>query len=140
MPSIFTRIIEGELPGTFVWRDALVVAFLSINPLKPGHTLVVPRIETDHWLDLDLAVSQHCMAVSQFIGKAQQAAFNPTRIALLILGMEVRHVHLHVLPIWAESDVNFANAARSVDPADLERAAEAIRTELRTQGHDEASS
>ncbi len=139
MPTIFSRIIEGELPGTFVWRDDLVVAFLSINPLKPGHTLVVPRVETDHWLDLDLAVSQHCMVVSQFIGKAQQAAFNPTRIALLILGMEVAHVHLHVLPIWAESDVNFANAARSVDPADLERAAEAIRTELRAQGHDEAS-
>ncbi len=108
MPTIFSRIIEGELPGTFVWRDDLVVAFLSINPLKPGHTLVVPRVETDHWLDLDLAVAQHCMVVSQFIGKAQQAAFNPTRIALLILGMEVPHVHVHVLPIWAESDVNFA--------------------------------
>ena len=98
MPTIFSRIIEGELPGTFVWRDDLVVAFLSINPLKPGHTLVVPRVETDHWLDLDLAVAQHCMVVSQFIGHAQQAAFNPTRIALLILGMEVPHVHLHVLP------------------------------------------
>jgi histidine triad (HIT) family protein len=140
MPSIFTRIIEGELPGTFVWRDDLVVAFLSINPLKPGHTLVVPRVEIDHWLDLDPAVAQLCMAVSQAIGKAQQAAFNPTRIALLVLGMEVPHVHLHVLPIWAESDVNFANAARSVDPADLDRAAEAIRTELRAHGHDEASS
>ena len=139
MPTIFSRIIEGELPGTFVWRDDLVVAFLSINPLNPGHTLVVPRVETDHWLDLDLAVAQHCMVVSQFIGKAQQAAFNPTRIALLVLGLEVPHVHLHIVPIWAESDINFANAARSVDPADLERAAEAIRTELRAQGHDEAS-
>jgi diadenosine tetraphosphate (Ap4A) HIT family hydrolase len=139
MPTLFTRIIEGDIPGTFVWRDDLAVAFLSINPLNAGHTLVVPRVETDHWLDLDLAVAQHCIVVSQFIGKAQQEAFKPTRVALLILGLEVPHVHLHVVPIWAESDVNFANAARSVERDDLEAAAEAIRSELRAQGHAEAS-
>ncbi len=59
MPTIFTRIIEGELPGRFVWRDELCVAFVSINPLRPGHTLVVPRAEIDHWLDLDPELAAH---------------------------------------------------------------------------------
>ena len=140
MPTIFSRIIEGELPGTFVWRDDLVVAFLSINPLKPGHTLVVPRVETDHWLDLDLAVAQHCMVVSQFIGKAQQAAFNPTRDR----AADPRHGGAPRAPArrcrsGPSPTSTSPNAARSVDPADLERAAEAIRTELRAQGHDEAT-
>ena len=139
MPTIFSRIIEGEIPGTFVWRDDLCVAFMSINPLNTGHALVVPRVETDHWLDLDLAVAQHLMVVSQFVGKAQQAAFNPARVALMIVGLEVPHVHLHVVPIHEMGDVNFAHAAKSVDPADLEKAADAIRTQLRAQGHAEAS-
>ena len=139
MPTLFSRIIEGEIPGTFVWRDDLCVGFMSINPLNTGHTLVVPRVETDHWLDLDLAVAQHLMVVSQFVGRAQQAAFNPTRVALMIVGLEVPHVHLHVVPIHQMGDVNFANAAKSADPGDLESAAEAIRTELRAHGDAEAS-
>ena len=139
MPTIFSRIIEGEIPGTFVWRDDLCVVFMSINPLQTGHALVVPRVETDHWIDLDTAVAQHLMVVSRFVGRAQQAAFNPTRIAMMIIGEEVPHVHLHLIPMHTLADVNFANAARSVDPGDLERAAEAIRTQLRNQGRPEAS-
>jgi len=123
MPTIFSRIISREIPGTFVWRDDLCVAFMSINPLNTGHALVVPRVETDHWLDLDTAVAQHLMVVSQFVGRAQQAAFDPTRIAMMIVGLEVPHVHLHVVPIHEMGDVNFARAARSVDPVDLEGAA-----------------
>jgi histidine triad (HIT) family protein len=124
MPTLFSRIIEGEIPGTFVWRDDLCVAFMSINPLNTGHALVVPRVETDHW---------------QFVGRAQQAAFNPTRVAMMIVGLEVPHVHLHVVPIHQMGDVNFANAAKSVDAGDLETAAEAMRVQLRAQGHPEAS-
>jgi histidine triad (HIT) family protein len=70
VPSIFTRIIDGELPGRFVWRDDRCVAFLSINPLRPGHVLVVPREEVDHWLDLDPSLLDHVMRVSQKIGAA----------------------------------------------------------------------
>jgi len=139
MPTIFSRIISGEVPGTFVWKDDLCVVFMSINPLNTGHALVVPRVETDHWLDLDTAVAQHLMVVSQFVGRAQQAAFDPTRIAMMIVGLEVPHVHLHLVPIHEMRDVNFARAAQSVDPADLERAAETIRAQLRAQGHPQAS-
>ena len=74
MPTIFTRIIEGELPGVFVWRDPQCVAFLSINPMHPGHTLVVPRAEVDHWIDLDPELAAHLFQVAQTIGQAQEAA------------------------------------------------------------------
>ena len=70
MATVFTKIIRGELPGRFVWRDDRCVAFLSINPLRPGHTLVVPIEEVDHWLDLAPASMQHLVSVSQTIGKA----------------------------------------------------------------------
>ena len=71
MPTLFTRIIEGEIPGVFVWRDPQCVVFLSINPMHPGHTLVVPVAEVDHWIDLDPEVAAHLFQVAQTIGKAQ---------------------------------------------------------------------
>ena len=139
MPTIFTRIIQGELPGRFVWRDERAVAFLSINPLRTGHTLVVPIEEVDHWIDLEPALAEHLMTVSQKIGAALQRAFDPARIGLMVLGMEVPHVHLHVVPMNAESDLHFANAARDPDPNELDRAADAIRAELRALGHAEVA-
>ncbi len=138
MPTIFTRIINGEIPGTFVWRDDTAVAFLSINPLRPGHTLVVPRVEVDHWVDLDTTVAQHAMEVAQAVGRAQRAAFSPRRIGLLVVGDEVPHAHLHVVPINLAFDLDFARAAPTIDPSELEANAELIRTELRAAGHDEA--
>jgi histidine triad (HIT) family protein len=134
MPTIFTRIIEGELPGRFVWRDDVCVAFLSINPLRPGHTLVVPRVEVDHWLDLDPEVNAHLVRTAQAIGRAQQSAFSPVRVGLMIAGLEVPHVHLHVVPIDRELDLDFANAERDPDPGALDRAAEALRAALRVAG------
>jgi histidine triad (HIT) family protein len=133
MPTIFTRIIEGELPGTFIWRDDVCVAFMSIAPIKTGHALVVPRSEVDHWIDLDPEINVHMMRVSQQIATAAQAAFSPTRVGLMIAGLEVPHVHLHVLPIDGMQDMDFSNAGSS-DPADLEAAAEKLRTELRAAG------
>jgi histidine triad (HIT) family protein len=132
--SIFTRIIEGELPGQFVWRDDTCVAFLSIAPLTTGHALVVPVVEIDHWLDLEPEIAAHLMAVSQTIGKAQMAAFTPTRIGLIIAGMEVPHAHLHVVPIDRESDLHFANA-HPVPAEELAGAADRLRAALAELGH-----
>lgn len=135
MATIFTRIIRGELPGRFVWRDDECAAFLSINPLKHGHALVVPVAEVDHWLDLDPSVNAHLMTVSQRIGAAQMAAFSPLRIGLMIAGLEVPHVHLHVVPMSGVHDLDFANAARDPDPAQLDAARDAIVEQLRAAGH-----
>ena len=136
MATVFTKIIQGELPGRFVWRDDRCVAFLSINPLRHGHALVVPVVEVDHWLDLDAELNSHLMAVSQKIGQAQMAAFSPTRVGLMIAGLEVPHVHLHVVPIDGVHDMDFANAARDPDPAGLDQARDAIVSALRDAGED----
>jgi histidine triad (HIT) family protein len=135
--TIFTKIIRGELPGRFVWKDDRAVAFLTIEPLRPGHTLVVPIQEVDHWIDLDPALASHLFVVAQSIGRAQQRAFKPRRIGLSIVGIEVPHVHLHSVPIHAIADLDFARADRKPRPEDLDAAAEKIRTELRALGHRE---
>ncbi|MGN6361695.1 MAG: HIT family protein [Thermomicrobiales bacterium] len=134
MPSIFTRIINGELPGRFVWRDDRAVAFLTINPLKPGHTLVVPREEVDNWLDLAPDLAQHLMVVAQAIGKAQQRGFQPTRVGMIIAGLEVPHVHLHIVPIDTLHDLDFSRQDPNPDPAGLDRAAATLRQALRDHG------
>lgn len=130
MATVFTRILNGEIPGRFVYQDDRCAAFLSINPIRPGHTLVVPRQEVDHWVDLDPPLAAHLALVAQRVGKAQMEAFRPLRIGLMVAGLEVPHVHLHVIPIDGEGDLSFANADPSPDPADLDRAAEAIRSRL----------
>lgn len=131
MATIFTRIIEGELPGRFVWRDDRCVAFLSINPLRPGHVLVVPRDEVAHWIDLDADLWGHLTAVSTTIGKALQATYQPAKVGLMLAGLEVPHVHIHLVPIDGVHDLDFANADSDPDPADLDAAAEAVRRALR---------
>jgi len=139
MATVFTRIIDGELPGRFVWRDDVCVAFLSIAPLRPGHTLVVPRAEIDHWLDLPTDTNAHLVRVAHEIGRAQMDAFHPTRIGLIIAGLEVPHTHLHVVPIDAERDLSFANADPDVSPAALDDAAARIRDALRDHGRSEVA-
>jgi diadenosine tetraphosphate (Ap4A) HIT family hydrolase len=133
MPTVFTKIIEGELPGTFVWRDDVCVAFMSIAPIRPGHTLVVPRAEVDHWIDLEPDVNMHLMRISQEIARAQQDAFSPLRIGLMIAGLEVPHTHVHVIPIDGMQDLDFANA-RDTSPESLAETAAAIRAALREHG------
>ncbi len=138
MASIFTRIIDGEIPGEFVWRDDRCVAFLSINPLHEGHALVVPREEVDHWVDLDDDLAAHLFVVARKIGKAQDALWNPLRVGLMIVGEEVPHVHLHVVPIDRVADLDFANAAAG-PPDDFTQVAERLRAGLTDAGHPEAS-
>ena len=121
-------------PGTFVWKDDLCVAFLSINPLTHGHTLVVPRAEIDHWIDLPDDLARHLMSVARTIGRAQQVAFDCDRVGLIIAGYEVPHMHLHVLPTTHIGQLNFALAAVSVSPEELADAASRITAALGDQG------
>lgn len=130
MPTLFTRIISGEIPATFIWRDDLCVAFMSINPLSIGHALVVPVAELDHWIDCPPDLLEHLMGVARRIGAAQQAAFAPTRVGLMIAGLEVPHLHIHLVPIDTVHDLDFANAAVTIERDTLETAAGAIRQEL----------
>lgn len=135
MPTVFTQIIEGELPGRFVWKDEKCVAFLSIRPLQPGHTLVVPRAEVDHWLDLEPDLAAHLMGVSQAIGKAIQRGFQPVKVGLMIAGLEVPHVHLHLVPIQTLHDLDFERQDPNPDLGLMDRAAETIRASLAALGY-----
>jgi histidine triad (HIT) family protein len=130
MATIFTRIIDGEIPGAFVHRDDLCVVFMSINPLARGHALVVPIEEIDHWIDASPELNAHLFAVARRIGRAQEAAFHCDRVGLIIAGYEVPHAHIHVIPTNSMSELSFANAAASVDRDDMEAAATAIRAAL----------
>jgi histidine triad (HIT) family protein len=137
--SIFSRIIAGELPARFVWKDESCVAFLSNRPLRPGHALVVPRAEIDHWLDLDAALLAHLTATAQSVGRAQMAGFKPARIGLMLAGLEVPHCHFHVVPIRGVHDLDFDNQDPNPDPAAMDDAAQTIRRELRRLGHTQVS-
>jgi histidine triad (HIT) family protein len=135
MPSIFTRIIDGEILGRFVWRDDVCVAFMDVRPLNRGHVLVVPRAEVDHWVDLDSETIAHLMAVAHGVAAAQQAAgLAPGRVGLMIAGFEVPHVHVHVVPISTMAHLDFTQADTSPDPDDLDRVAELLREHLAQSG------
>ena len=135
MPTIFSRIIAGQIPGTFVWRDDRCVAFMSINPMAHGHTLVVPIAEVDHWVDGDPDLVAHLFSVTRIIGVAQKRAFGCERVGVILAGYEVPHAHIHVIPTNDMRELSFANAAATIDRESLEKAAEAIRIELRRDGH-----
>jgi histidine triad (HIT) family protein len=134
MASVFSRIIAGELPARFVWQDEQCVAFLSIQPLKPGHTLVVPRREVDHWLDLELPLLTHLTQVSQVIGQALQRGFRPAKVGLMLAGLQVPHVHIHLVPILSEQDLDFANQDPHPSESSLDEAASIIRRCLAGEG------
>ena len=137
--SIFTRIIRGELPGRFVWKDDDVVAFLTIAPIRPGHVLVVPIEQTDRWTDVDPAVWARTTDVARRIGRVLDAQFPGTRVGLIVAGLEVPHCHVHLIPIRSEADLDFSQADAGVDGAQLDDIAERIRAGLRAAGHPEVS-
>ena len=126
MPTVFTHIINGDLPGRFIYADDTCVAFLTIEPLSPGHTLVVPRVEVDHWIDLDDGVVAHLMVVAKRVATAIQEVFAPEKVGLVIAGLEVPHVHIHVAGINGVSDLDFANVDHNPDPDDLDDAQERL--------------
>jgi histidine triad (HIT) family protein len=109
MASLFTRIIQGEILCYKIAEDEHCIAFLDIFPLKEGHTLVVPKKEVDHWLDLDPEIQQHLILFAQRIGKAIQAVTGTERIGLVIAGFEIPHTHIHLIPVNTMNDMNFSN-------------------------------
>jgi histidine triad (HIT) family protein len=130
MATVFSKIIVGELPARFVYQDDRAVAFLTIEPLRPGHTLVVPREEIDDWLDLPPDLNAHLFSVGQKIGQALKRAFPVRRVGLIIAGLEVPHAHLHLVPFDHMAELQFSRVDRNPDPADLDAAAERIRAQL----------
>lgn len=134
MTTLFTRIIDGDIPGRFVWADDRAVAFGTIAPITDGHVLVVPRAEVASFTEADDDLLAHLTVVAKAIGRAQQAAWDAPRAALLVAGFEVPHLHLHVLPAWGEAELSFANARHDLPAEQLDAAAERLRDALRSAG------
>ena len=130
MATVFTKIISGELPGRFVYEDDEIVAFLTIEPMTQGHTLVVPRAEVDQWQEVDQRMFTRIMAVAQLIGKAVCLAFGAARAGVIIAGLEVPHLHVHVFPAYRLTDFGFANVDRNPSPESLDEAQAKIKDVL----------
>jgi histidine triad (HIT) family protein len=138
MASIFTKILAGELPGHFVWKDELCFAIMTIQPIRAGHLIVIPNLEVNHWDDVPAATAAHLMQVSQRIAKGIKAVIPCKRVGVMVVGLEVPHTHLHLIPIDSMADMDFQHA-RALLPEELAVTAAAIREALIGQGQLQAA-
>lgn len=130
MASIFTRIINGEIPCWKIAEDDRYFAFLDINPLKEGHTLVVPKKETDYIFDLDDETLSGMIIFSRKVAEAIKSAIPCARIGVAILGLEVPHAHIHLVPMNSMEDVNFRNPKLKLTPEQFKAIAEKISSQV----------
>ena len=121
MASIFTRIIQGEIPCYKVAEDDRYFAFLDINPLTEGHTLVVPKKETDYLFDLDDDTLAGMVLFAKRIAKRIGEKIACKRVAVVVLGLEVPHAHIHLIPINTEKDVDFHREKLKLSPEEFKR-------------------
>ncbi len=129
MPSIFTRIIKGEIPCEKILEDARWFAFLDIRPINPGHTLVVPKVEVDELFEVADEVLSGAMPFAKRIALALKQSVPCRRVGMLVAGFEVPHAHMHLVPISSEGELSF-NRARAAQPQDLATLAKTIREHL----------
>lgn len=130
MATLFTRIINGEIPCYKVAEDNNYFAFLDINPLAKGHTLVVPKVEDDYIFNLDDETYAGLMLFAKKVAKAQQQAIACKRVGMAVLGMEVPHVHVHLVPLQHEGDMNFANAKLQLPADEMAQIAASIAAKM----------
>ena len=109
MATIFTKIVEGQIPSYKIYDDEKFYAFLDINPMAKGHTLVIPKQEVDYLFDIDDSVLSEMIFVAKKIAKAMEQAVACTRVGMMVIGLEVPHAHIHLIPIQKEGDMNLSN-------------------------------
>lgn len=126
MATIFTRIINGEIPCYKIAEDDNYFAFLDINPLRAGHTLVVPKVETDYIFDLSDDQLAGLILFSRKVALAIRSAIPCNRIGVAVIGLEVPHVHVHLVPMDSMEDINFKNPKLKLSAGEFERIAESI--------------
>ena len=137
MASIFTKILVGELPGHFVWKDEVCFAIMTIQPIRAGHVILIPNEEINHWDDVPPATAAYLMQTGQHIAKAIKANVSCKRIGVMVVGLEVPHTHIHLAPIDSFADMDFKNA-RALPQDELATMASSIRKSLMAAGHKSA--
>ena len=130
MATIFTKIVNGEIPCYKIAENEHFLAFLDVFPLVKGHTLVIPKQEINYIFDIEDSLLADMMVFSKTIAKAVKAAIPCERIGVTVIGLEVPHAHIHLVPINTVSDMNFSLPKISVEPAEMELIAAAIRANL----------
>ena len=126
MSSIFSKIIAGEIPSYKVAADEEHLAFLDINPVAKGHVLVVPKQETDYIFDLDDTALSNMVVFAKRVAKAMQEVIECKRIGVMVIGLEVPHAHIHLIPFTKESELSFKNPRKRFSPAEFEAIAASI--------------
>lgn len=134
MNTVFEMIFNQEIPGKFIWADDRCVAIATIEPVAPGHTLVIPREPIPNWTDLPPQLLDHTMRVAQIIGLAARKAFDVPKVGLVVAGFEVPHTHVHLIPAHSEAECSLANAKPAPEAA-IADAANALRDTLRLEGY-----
>ena len=127
--TIFTKIIKGEIPSYKVAENDKFYAFLDINPLQKGHTLIVPKLaepEADYIFDLDDEILSEMLVFSKQVAKGIKSAVECKRVGVAVIGLEVPHVHMHLIPISKEGDMSFANAKMNLPAEEMAAIADAI--------------
>lgn len=127
MATIFTKIVNGEIPCYKIAEDENYFAFLDINPVKEGHTLVIPKVEEDYIFNLDDETFAGLTLFAKKVAIAIKKAIPCQRVGVAVMGMEVPHTHIHLVPLSSEGDLNFAKAKLKLEPAEMEAIAEKIR-------------
>ncbi len=128
MPSIFSRIINGEIPAWKVAESERFLAFLDVNPLAKGHTLIVPKIETDYFFDLSDEEITSIMLFSKKVASAMRSTLPCLRIGMSVIGLEVPHAHIHLVPLNSMGDINFSNSRLNLSIEEMEAIAASIRS------------
>lgn len=131
MASVFTRIINGEIPCYRVAEDDRYIAFLDVRPLKAGHTLVVPKREVDYIFDLDEDTLSGMILFAQKVARAMKEVIDCNRIGVAVIGLEVPHAHIHLIPISREGDMLFTNPRVTLTPHENEALARDIAAHVR---------
>ena len=130
MPTLFSRIVAGEIPAHKVAEDDRFLAFLDISPLREGHTLVIPKRETDYIFDLPDEELAALHVFAKRVAKAVRAAVECRRVGVAVIGLEVPHAHIHLIPMQSVSDMNFANPKLSPSPEQLAATAARIQSKM----------
>lgn len=137
MASLFTKILAGELPGHFVWKDEVCFAIMTLQPIRQGHVILIPNAEVNHWDDVPPITAAHLMQVGQHIAKGVKAVVPCKRVGVMVVGLEVPHTHIHLIPVDSPADFDFKNA-KEMSQAQLAETAASIRKALTAAGHKSA--
>ncbi len=126
MATIFTKIVKGEIPSYKIFEDERFYAFLDINPMAKGHTLVIPKKEVDYLFDIDDEMLKEMIVLSKKIAKAIEKAIECNRVGVMVVGLEVPHAHIHLIPIQSEGDMNLSNKRVELSKEEFEKIANDI--------------